>query len=131
MRKSRKEYTDANRLAWDEAAARHAAHNNAALFEAVKDPAFVSFDGDILQTLQRVGVAGKRIIQLGCNNGAGLRHFQFLFGSGKESGQASTRLHHGDGCAIARSAGVEFGPQRLMIRTGSGFVDPAGAGAGH
>jgi len=69
MRKSRKEYTDANRLAWDEVAARHAAHNNAALFEAVKDPNFVSFDGDMLQTLQRVGVAGKHIIQLGCNNG--------------------------------------------------------------
>jgi SAM-dependent methyltransferase len=69
MRKLRKEYTDANRLAWDEVAARHAAHNNAALFEAVKDPAFVSFEGDILHTLQRVGVAGKHIIQLGCNNG--------------------------------------------------------------
>jgi len=69
MRKSRKEYTDANRRAWDEVAARHAAHNNAALFEAVKDPAFVSFEGDILHTLQRVGVAGKHIIQLGCNNG--------------------------------------------------------------
>jgi SAM-dependent methyltransferase len=69
MRKSRKEYTDANRLAWDEVAARHAAHNNAALFEAVKDPAFVSFEGDILHTLQRVGVTGKHIIQLGCNNG--------------------------------------------------------------
>ena len=69
MRKSRKEYTDANRLAWDEVASRHAAHNNPALFEAVKDPAFVSLEGDILHTLQRVGVAGKHIIQLGCNNG--------------------------------------------------------------
>ena len=69
MRKSRKEYTDANRLAWDEVAAKHAAHNNPRLFEAVQDPAFVSFEGDILHTLQRVGVAGKNIIQLGCNNG--------------------------------------------------------------
>ena len=69
MRKSRKEYTDANRLAWDEVAARHAAHNNAALFAAVKDPAFVSFEGDILHTLQRVDVSGKHVIQLGCNNG--------------------------------------------------------------
>jgi SAM-dependent methyltransferase len=69
MRKSRKAYTDANRLAWDEVASRHATHNNPALFEAVKDPAFVSLEGDILHTLQRVGVAGKDIMQLGCNNG--------------------------------------------------------------
>ena len=69
MGKSRKEYTDANRLAWDEVASRHAAHNNSELFEAVKDPEFVSLEGDILHTLQRVGVADKHIIQLGCNNG--------------------------------------------------------------
>jgi len=69
MRKSTKEYTDANRVAWNEAAARHAAHNNAALFAAARDPAFVSFEGEILQTLHRLGVAGKHIIQLGCNNG--------------------------------------------------------------
>lgn len=46
MRKTRKEYTDANRVAWDEAAAKHAAHNNEALFAAAGDPDFVSFDLD-------------------------------------------------------------------------------------
>jgi SAM-dependent methyltransferase len=69
MRKTRKQYTDANRVAWNEAAQRHAAHNNEALFAAVGDPAFVSFEGEILETLRHVGVTGKRIIQLGCNNG--------------------------------------------------------------
>ena len=69
MRKTREEYTDANRLAWDEAAPRHAAHNNEALFAAARDPAYVSFEGDILHALQQVGVAGKQVIQLGCNNG--------------------------------------------------------------
>jgi len=68
MRKTRKQYTDANRIAWDEAASRHAAHNNAALFAAVRDPSYVSFNGEILATLQAVGVAGKQVIQLGCNN---------------------------------------------------------------
>ena len=58
MRKTREEYTDANRLAWDEAAPRHAAHNNEALFVAARDPAYVSFEGDILHALQQVGVAG-------------------------------------------------------------------------
>lgn len=68
MRKSRKQYTEANRIAWDEVAPRHAAHNNAGLREAVRSPDYVSFDGEILATLQAVGVAGKDIIQLGCNN---------------------------------------------------------------
>jgi len=68
MRKTRKEYTDANRVAWDEAAPRHAAHNNEALFSEARDPGFVSFEGEILATLQRVDVAGKRVIQLCCNN---------------------------------------------------------------
>ena len=69
MRKTRKEYTDANRVAWDEAAAKHAAHNNATLFAAVRDPGYVSFEGEILRTLQQVGVETRHVIQLGCNNG--------------------------------------------------------------
>lgn len=70
MPKSRDHYTSANRRAWNEAAARHAAHNNARLFEAFKNPGHVTFEGDILDTLQRVGVKGKSIIQLCCNNGS-------------------------------------------------------------
>ena len=69
MRKTRKEYTDANRVAWDEAAAKHAEHSNAALFAAVSDPDFVCFEGEILHTLQQVSVDAKQVIQLGCNNG--------------------------------------------------------------
>ena len=69
MEKTRKQYTEANRIAWNEAAPRHAAHNNADLFAAVESPQYVSFEGEILAALQAVGVAGKEIIQLGCNNG--------------------------------------------------------------
>ncbi len=69
MPKSRDEYTAANRAAWNEVAPRHAAHNNARLLEAFRDPGYVSFERDILATLMRVGVAGKHVIQLGCNNG--------------------------------------------------------------
>ncbi|MDC1287922.1 class I SAM-dependent methyltransferase, partial [Gammaproteobacteria bacterium] len=57
------------RVAWDEAAAKHAAHNNRALFAAAGDPDFVSFEGEILNSLQQVGVEAKQVIQLGCNNG--------------------------------------------------------------
>ena len=68
MPKTRAEYTAANREAWNEAAPRHAAHNNDRLLEAFRDPGFVTFEGEILATLTRVGVRGKQVIQLGCNN---------------------------------------------------------------
>jgi ubiquinone/menaquinone biosynthesis C-methylase UbiE len=69
MPKTREEYTNANRIAWNEAASRHAAHNNEALFEAFKNPEHVALEGDILDTLLQVGVKGKSIIHLCCNNG--------------------------------------------------------------
>jgi hypothetical protein len=61
MPKIREDYTSANRIAWNEAASRHAAHNNATLFEAFNDPDYVTFEGDILETLLQVGVKGKSI----------------------------------------------------------------------
>ena len=67
--KTTKDYTNANRIAWNEAAEKHAAHNNVELFEAFKDPGYVTLDGDILETLRQVGVKDKRIIQICCNNG--------------------------------------------------------------
>jgi ubiquinone/menaquinone biosynthesis C-methylase UbiE len=69
MSKTRKDYTNANRIAWNEAAPKHAAHNNADLFAAFKDSRHVTLEGDILDTLLQVGVEGKSIIQLCCNNG--------------------------------------------------------------
>ena len=56
MPKTRDDYTSANRIAWNEAASRHATHNNEALLEAFKEPAHVTFEGDILATLLEVGV---------------------------------------------------------------------------
>ncbi len=69
MGKSRQDYTNANRVAWNEAAQRHAAHNNVELFEAFKNPGHVTFEDDILETLLQIGVKGKSVIQLCCNNG--------------------------------------------------------------
>ncbi len=66
--KTRKEYTDANRVAWNQAASRHADHNNQALLEAFKKPGHVTLQGEILKTLLSVGVRDKKVIQLCCNN---------------------------------------------------------------
>jgi len=70
MPKTREEYTHANRIAWNEAASLHAAHNNARLLEAFENPDYVQFEGDILEALKTVGVKDKSVIQLCCNNGA-------------------------------------------------------------
>jgi ubiquinone/menaquinone biosynthesis C-methylase UbiE len=70
MPKSREEYTEANRVAWNEVAPLHAAHNNTEYFEAFRNPEYVTFQREILDTLRRVGVVDKRIIQLCCNNGS-------------------------------------------------------------
>ena len=59
MSKTRKQYTEANRRAWNEAAAKHAQHNNAALFAACGDPSWVSFEGEILATLKALDLQGK------------------------------------------------------------------------
>ena len=69
MSKTRKDYTNANRIAWNEAAPKHAEHNNTELYEAFKSPGHVTLTGDILDALLQVGVEGKSIIQLCCNNG--------------------------------------------------------------
>jgi len=68
MPKNREDYTNANRIAWNEAASRHAVHNNSTLFAAFENPDHVTFKGDILETLLQVGVKGKSVIQLCCNN---------------------------------------------------------------
>lgn len=72
MSKSRTDYTAANRIAWNEAAPRHAVHNNTGYFEAFKNPGYISFEGEILDTLRAVDVRDKRIIQLCWNNGSDL-----------------------------------------------------------
>jgi len=70
MAKTREDYTRANRIAWNEAASRHAAQNNARLLKAFENPDYVHFEGEILDTLSRIDVVGKSVIQICCNNGA-------------------------------------------------------------
>lgn len=69
MQKKRVDYTNANRIAWNEVAPRHAAYNNEALFAAFKNPGYVTFHADLLDTLKGIGVKDKAVIQLCCNNG--------------------------------------------------------------
>ena len=106
MSKTREDYTSANREAWNEAASRHAARNNASLFEAFKDPGCVTLERDILDALLAVGVQGKRIIHLCCNNGSetlSLRNLGAAHCTGVDA--ADEFLAHGR--ELVRIAGAE------------------------
>ena len=69
-----------NKAAWDASAALHkdtATWNT--LLQSVVEPAFSCLDPTITALLQTVGVAGKSVVQVGCNNG---RESLSLFGLG-------------------------------------------------
>jgi len=67
--KERREFIEANRQAWDEAAPVHGRTNQARLIEQFSKPGHNSFDDHCLERLREIGVEGKSIAQLGCNNG--------------------------------------------------------------
>ncbi len=105
MSNSRDKYTAANREAWNEAAPWHAAHNNERLLGAFKDPGFVALKGDILETLMRVGVDGKHVIQLGCNNACETLSLRNL-GAARCVGVDSAEEFLAHGCQFLEAAGV-------------------------
>jgi len=78
----RRAFTDANRLAWDEAAPAHAKANKARLLEQFSTPGSCTLDDHCLDRLKEIGFAGKSIAQLGCNNGRELLSLKNL-GAGR------------------------------------------------
>ena len=65
----RREFTDANRAAWDEAAPVHEKINQARLLEAFSKPGYSTLDDHCLDRLTEIGFQGKSVAQLCCNNG--------------------------------------------------------------
>ncbi len=65
---SRKFYTDANRESWEEAADYHRAANQERLLQEVRSADYSSLNHVLIEALAVPGVAGKRVIQLCCNN---------------------------------------------------------------
>lgn len=64
-----KDYIAANREAWDEVAPLHGAHNQAQLLEAFKRPGYSCLDEVESGLLRDIGIEGKDVAQLCCNNG--------------------------------------------------------------
>jgi 2-polyprenyl-3-methyl-5-hydroxy-6-metoxy-1,4-benzoquinol methylase len=65
-----KKYTSANRAAWDASAPLHEAGETwQRLLAEVAKADFSTFDETLRETLEDVGVVGKRVVQVCCNNG--------------------------------------------------------------
>lgn len=65
-----RDYTEANRRAWNEVAPIHRKARKHDLRQCFKEPSFSVLDKKITARLQQIPITGKRIAQLCCNNGA-------------------------------------------------------------
>jgi SAM-dependent methyltransferase len=66
---NRDDYVAANRAAWNEAAPIHARYTLDGIVESLKNGDCRYLDDIAQDFLARLGIAGKRVAQLGCNNG--------------------------------------------------------------
>jgi ubiquinone/menaquinone biosynthesis C-methylase UbiE len=65
-------YTAANRAAWNEAAPRHRAHNQVRLAGLFRAGGYNHLEDTARQMVLQTGIAGKSVVQVGCNNGIDL-----------------------------------------------------------
>jgi 2-polyprenyl-3-methyl-5-hydroxy-6-metoxy-1,4-benzoquinol methylase len=79
------EYTQANRQAWNQAMPLHQKANGDKWDLAFSTPGFVSMTGMELNLLKSIGVSGKNIVHLCCNNGVELMSLKNM-GAGKCAG---------------------------------------------
>jgi ubiquinone/menaquinone biosynthesis C-methylase UbiE len=63
------DYIEANRRAWNQVAPIHATINQARLVQSFKRPGFSVLDSYETEKLLQIGVKGKSVAQLACNNG--------------------------------------------------------------
>ena len=67
--KEKKTYTEANRLAWNETMPHHQKANGTKWDNAFSAPGFVALSSREQELLKSIGVSGKKIAHLCCNNG--------------------------------------------------------------
>lgn len=66
---NRTDYTEANRQMWNETAPVHAKMRGAVLLERVKSADFSTFKPVEKEIFAKIGLKGKSVVQLACNNG--------------------------------------------------------------
>lgn len=64
-----KKVTESNREAWEQVSPIHAKHNQTDLIRSFRDPEFTLLDDVELARLNAIGVEGKDVAQICCNNG--------------------------------------------------------------
>ena len=108
-RQSDDTYIQANLTAWDEVAPIHARHNQAKLLERACEPEFSVLDEIATAHLERLGVNGKNVAQVCCNNGIELLSCKTL-GAARCVGfdGAQGFVDQGRELAKAASTDVEF-----------------------
>jgi hypothetical protein len=108
--KQRRGFTDANREAWDEVAPIHEKINQSRLLDAFSDPEYNTLDDHCLDRLKEIGIDGKSIAQLCCNNGRELLSLKNL-GAGRCVGFDASAAFVEQALELAKASGhtgVEF-----------------------
>ncbi len=80
-----KKYTDANRIAWNEAMPYHQKAKAGKFYEAFKKAGYSCLDETVTRKLKEIGLPGKETAQIGCNDGRELLSLKNL-GAGRSVG---------------------------------------------
>ncbi len=120
----RKNITSANREAWEEAAPLHRAQNMERLISAFREPGYSCLDAVETARLRALGVAGKDVAQLCCNNGQELLSVKNLgaarcvgFEQQLRDGFHPVKSLHGDAVKLPRGFGIDQGTVALSGMT--------------
>ncbi|MEM1078109.1 MAG: class I SAM-dependent methyltransferase [Pseudomonadota bacterium] len=100
-------YLKANLVAWDEVAPIHARHNQARLLEHVRKSGFSVLDETATAHLIRLGIRGKSVAQVCCNNGIELLSCKAL-GAARCVGFDGAQGFVDQGRELARAAGLDL-----------------------
>lgn len=66
---NKKKYTEANRIAWNEAMPYHQKAKDGKFFRAFLEPGYSCLDETITAKIKEIGITGRDAAQLGCNDG--------------------------------------------------------------
>jgi len=107
MTLTKDEIVAANRASWNEAAAHHRAHDQyAALLKGFATPGFSVLDETLTRRLQDLGLEGKAVAQLCCNNARELLSMKNL-GAGRVTGFDFAEDFLAQGRELAAAGGIE------------------------
>lgn len=104
--KERRAFTEANRRAWDEAAPVHADFNQARLLAGFAQPGFSTLADHCRERLMEIGIEGKSIAQICCNNGRELLSLKNM-GAGPCVGFDASAAFLEQARELARASGHE------------------------